>query len=188
MVPERMTIPPNEAQFLESRKFQAVEICQWYGVPPHKLGVLDRSTWNNIEHQELEFVTDTVQPWVTQFEEEANLKLFGRVNRGVVYTKFNMAALLRGDIKTRFGAYEIGHRNGWLCANEIRAFEEMNPIPLGNMYVMQGQMMTRQQIKEGKQKDAGAPAAEPSDDDEPTDPNDRLMDSARMLNLARTSK
>lgn len=192
----RMSIPPNEAQFLESRKFQVIEICRWFGVPPHKLAALDRSTWNNIEHQELEFVTDTIQPWVTQIEEEVNLKLFGRVNRGVLYSKFNMAALLRGDAKSRWEVYEIGHRNGLLCADEIRSFEEMNPIPkgLGKIYVMQGQMVTREQVKEGKQlkADSKAPADSPSDTPEeadpmPGDPNDRMMDAGRLLNLARKS-
>lgn len=186
MEPERMSIPPNEAQFLESRKHQIMDICRWFGVPPHKVGALDRSTWNNIEHQELEFVTDTVQPWVTQFEEEANLKLFGRVNRGVLYTKFNLSALLRGDAKSRSEVYEIGHRNGWLCADEIRAFEEMNPLPkgLGKMYVMQAQMATREQIKEGKQQKT-APNPGDAVDEPPTDPVDRLIDAARVLNLAR---
>lgn len=189
----RISVPPNEAQFLESRKFQVIDVCRWYGVPPHKLAALDRATWNNIEHQELEFVTDTIQPWVTQFEEEANLKLFGRVNRGVLYTKFNLSALLRGDVKTRYGAYEIGHRNGWLCADEIRAFEEMNPLPkgLGKLYVMQGQMITREDIKAGKQLKSAEKPAEPETETEPSPPEgeveDRLMHSTRMLNAARKS-
>jgi len=193
MTANRMSVPPNEAQFLESRKFQVEEICRWFGVPPHKVGALDRATWNNIEHQALEFVTDTIQPLVTQIEEEVNLKLFGRVNRGVLYSKFNMAALLRGDSKSRWEVYEIAHRNGLLSADEVRAFEEMNPIPkgLGKIYVMQGQMVTREQVKEGRQDPKAAPGPQsPTEDEDPAsaDPTDRMMNAGRMLNVARERK
>lgn len=184
---ERLSIPPEDAQFLESRKFSVLDVCRWFGVPPHKVMALDRSTWANIEHQELEFVVDAIQPSVTQFEQEADLKLFGRVNRGVLYTKFNMAALLRGDMKSRYEAYEIAHRNGWLSANEIRALEEQNPIPNGNMYVMQAQMATREQIKRGQPSSAGTP--DPSATDPTTDPTADPMSNAiragRVLNSAR---
>jgi HK97 family phage portal protein len=184
MTAQRMSVPPDEAQFLESRKFQVEEICRWFGVPPHKVGALDRATWNNIEHQALEFVTDTIQPLVTQIEEEANLKLFGRVNRGVLYSKFNMAALLRGDSKSRWEVYEIAHRNGLLSADEVRAFEELNPLPkgLGKIYVMQGQMVTREHVKDGKQETAQPPELDAPP--ETTDPIDRLT-AARMLNMAK---
>lgn len=186
MKPERIGIPPDEAQFLESRKHQVLDICRWYGVPPHKLAALDRATWNNIEHQALEFVTDTIQPWVTQFEEEANLKLFGRQQRGVFYTKFNLSALLRGDVKTRYEAYEIAHRNGWMNGDDIRALEDMNPIPngLGKMYVMQGQMVTREQVKAGKQ-DPEPSVPTDGDDQVRQDPIDASLRAGRVLNAAR---
>jgi HK97 family phage portal protein len=192
---ERMSIPPDEAQFLESRKFSVLEICRWYGVPPHKVMALDRATWANVEQLGLEFVTDTIQPWVTQFEQEADLKLFGRVNRGVFYTKFNLAALLRGDMKSRYEAYEIAHRNGWMNANEIRALEELNPIPNGGMYVMQAQMTTREQIKKGPQAKQGVPgdpnATDPSADpaNDPTnDPVTNALRAGRVLNTARRTR
>lgn len=196
LTPQQMSIPPDEAQFLESRKHHPIEICRWFGVPPHKVFQLERATWNNIEHQNLEFASDAVQPIVTQFEQEADLKLFGRVNRGVLYTKFNMAALLRGDQKSRFEAYEIGHRNGWLNADEIRALEDMNPIPggLGKLYVMQAQMTTRQHIKEGKQPKVAPSPGDPIDDpvtsDDPLkdDTVDNVMRSKRVLNVARSRK
>lgn len=192
MVPERMAIPPDEAQFLESRKFQPIEICQWFGVPPHKVFALDRATWNNIEHQELEFVSDAVQPVVTQMEQEADLKLFGRINRGVLYTKLNMAALLRGDLKSRNEAYEIGHRNGWLNADEIRALEDMNPLPggLGKIYVMQAQMVTRQTVKAGKQPKVTPQPGDPVEDDEGDGPPspEAVARALRMVNLARSQQ
>jgi HK97 family phage portal protein len=188
--PVRMTIPPDEAQFLESRKFQPIEICRWFGVPPHKVFALDRATWSNIEHQELEFVSDAVQPIVTQMEQEADLKLFGRVNRGVLYTKLNMAALLRGDLKSRYEAYEVAHRNGWLNADEIRGLEDLNPLPkgLGKLYVMQAQMMTREQIKEGKQAEPAPSPSDPIEEAEPPPDEEVIARARRMVNLARSHK
>lgn len=188
MSTERTSIPPNEAQFLESREHQAIDICRWFGVPPHKVFALDRATWSNIEHQELEFVSDAIQPIVTQLEEETNLKLFGRVNRGVLYTKFNMAALLRGDMKSRYEAYEVAHRNGWINADEIRGLEEMNPLPsgLGKMYVMQAQMVTRQQIKEGKQGKTVPSPGDPVPQDTPAD--ETVARALRIVNMARNMR
>jgi HK97 family phage portal protein len=159
MTYQRIGIPPNDAQFIESRNAQVIDICRWYGVPPHKLAELGRATWANIESQGIEFVTDTLQSWITQFEEEANIKLFGRQQRGLFYTKFNLAALLRGDMSTRFNAYAIAHNNGWLSANEIRALEEMNPIKDGDMYLVPANMMTRENMK--------APPKPPESPEEP---------------------
>jgi HK97 family phage portal protein len=168
----RMGIPPNDAQFLESRTAQVLDICRWYGVPPHKLAELGRATWANIESQGIEFVTDTLQSWITQFEEEANIKLFGRQQRGVFYTKFNLAALLRGDMASRYAAYAVAHNNGWLNGDEIRAFEELNPIPggLGKLYLVPANMMTREQMEKGP--------AEPK----PPTPEAALAKSLKKLN------
>lgn len=164
----RIGVPPEDAQFLDSRKIAVLDICRWYGVPPHKVASMDRATYNNIEHQEIEFVTDTIQPWVTQFEEEANLKLFGRQQRGVLYTKFNLAALLRGDMKTRYEAYKIAHDNGWLNGDEIREFEELNPIPkgLGKMYVVPSNMTTRERMKTGEVQPGQTTSPDPLPDAE----------------------
>jgi HK97 family phage portal protein len=148
---EKMGIPPNDAQFLESRTAQVLDICRWYGVPPHKLAELGRATWANIESQGIEFVTDTLQSWITQFVEEANIKLFGRQQRGVFYTKFNLAALLRGDMTSRFNAYAVAHNNGWMSANDIRGLEELNPIKDGDLYIVPANMVTREQMKKGPQ-------------------------------------
>lgn len=176
---EKLSVAPEEAQFIQSRNVTVLDICRWYGVPPHKLAALDRATFNNIEHQEIEFVTDTIQPWVTQLEEEVNLKCFGRQQRGVYYTKLNMAALLRGDLKTRYEAYQIGHTNGWLSANDIRALEDMNPITNGNMYLVPANMTTRERMKSG---DIGASSGNqlPGDTAEPTeDPQTAFRNSLK---------
>lgn len=195
MKPERIGIPPEEAQFLQSRQITILDICRWYGVPPHKVASLDRATWSNIEHQEIEFVTDTIQPWVTQLEEEANIKLFGQRTRGTMYTKFNLGALLRGDMKSRYEAYAIASQNGWMCADDIRELEEMNPIPNGKMYLVPSNMVTRQQMKQGKTlKQAISPAQDDESGDSQQSPNpdappeDKLtaaLRKQRVLNKAR---
>jgi len=131
---EALTLPNDEAQFLESRQFQVEEICRWYRVPPHKVGSLTRATWGNIEHQSIEFVTDCLVPWVQRMEHEANTKLFGRNLRGVRYSKLNVSALLRGDMKARFEAYAQALQNGWMSPNEVRELEDQNPYTGGDTY------------------------------------------------------
>lgn len=178
----KLTVPPEEAQFVQSRNVNVLDICRWFCVPPHKVAALDRATYNNIEHQGIEFVTDAVLPDVTQMEEEVNLKCFGRQQRGVLYTKMNLAALLRGDMKARYESYQIGHQNGWLNADEIRSLEEMNPIPsgLGKLYIVPSNFTTRERMKVGEPAKPARPAVEPEpDDDSADDPQDRFRESIR---------
>lgn len=141
--------PLEDLQFLESRKFQVTEIARWFRVPPHKLGDLERATFTNIEHQSLEFVTDTLVPWISRLETEAQIKLIGRNNRaGRLYTKINVAGLLRGDIKSRYEAYGTGRDKGWLSANDIRELEDMNPVPGGDEYLVQSQMVPQDMLRD----------------------------------------
>jgi HK97 family phage portal protein len=142
-------LPLTSLQFLESRKFQVSEVARWFRVPPHKLADLERSTFSNIEHQSLEFVTDTLVPWITRLETEAQIKLVGRNNRmGRIYTKINVNGLLRGDIKSRYEAYGVGRDKGWLSANDIRELEEMNPVSGGDEYLVQSQMVPQDMLRE----------------------------------------
>lgn len=187
----KLTIPPNDAQFVESRNVSVLDICRWFGVPPHKVAALDRATFNNIEHQGIEFVTDAVLPDITQMEQEVDLKCFGRQQRGVFYTKMNTAALLRGDQKTRYEAYKIGQDGGWLNGDEIRAFEELNPIPggLGKFYILPANFTTRERMKSGQVQQQSAPPqdrepSEPGSDDQDLD--NRLRQSIRALKPVRS--
>ena len=146
---EKLELPLAAMQFLESRKFQIQEIARWFRVPPHKLADLERATFSNIEHQSLEFVTDTLVPWISRLETEAQIKLIGRNNRANrVYTKINVSGLLRGDIKSRYEAYGVGRDKGWLSANDIRAFEDMNPVAGGDDYLVQGQMVPADMLRD----------------------------------------
>lgn len=140
------TIPPDDAQFLETRKFQRSEIAAIYRVPPHLIGDLERATFSNIEHQSLEFIQYSMLPWMTRFEQEFNRKLLGEG----YFCKFLVAALLRGDMKSRYEAYNTGLRAGFLCQNEVRELEEMNPVPGGDVYRVQAQMVPLTQLEGGE--------------------------------------
>jgi HK97 family phage portal protein len=135
---EKISIAPNEAQFIETRKFQVSEIARWYRVPPHMIGDLERATFSNIEHQALEFVTHTLRPWLVRFEQEFNRKLFPSSSAGEaneLYCEFNVDGLLRGDINSRGNYYTKGRQWGWLSANDIRRLENMEPIDGGDQYL-----------------------------------------------------
>lgn len=120
-----MGVPPEEAQFLETRKFQTTEIARIYRVPPHMIADLERATFSNIEHQSINFVVHTMMPWLVKWEQEINRKLFADKN---YYAEFTVAGLLRGDTKSRFEAYASGINAGWMTRNEARKFENMPPI------------------------------------------------------------
>lgn len=124
---EKVSISPDEAQFIETRKFQVSEIARWYRVPPHMIGDLDKATFSNIEHQALEFVTYTLRPWLVRFEQELRRKLFFGVYK-TQYAEFNVDGLLRGDVKSRSDYYIRGRQWGWLSANDIRRLENMEAI------------------------------------------------------------
>ena len=140
----RISMPNNEAQFLETRKFQVSEICRIYRVPPHMIGDLDRATFSNIENQSISFAVHTIRPWLVRIEQAMNRALFPEKEKGVFYVRFNMDGLMRGDYKSRMEGYAIGRQNGWLNANDIRELENMNPIPDeegGNAYLVNGNMI-----------------------------------------------
>ncbi|MCP8970564.1 phage portal protein [Ectobacillus ponti] len=140
---KQIGIPPEDSQFLESRKFQIAEIARIYRVPLHMLAELDRSTNNNIEHQSIEFVKHTIRPWAIKIEQEINSKLLLPRERKKYFCSFDMDDLLRGDMLSRYNAYQIARQNGWMSANDIRAKENQNPIPKeqgGNEYMVNSAM------------------------------------------------
>ena len=125
---KQQSLPPDDAQFLQTRKFQLSEIARIFRVPPHFIGDLDKATFSNIEHQSIEFVVHTIRPWIIRIEQELNYKLFGRNELGKFYSEFKLDGLLRGDTKSRYESYAIARNWGWLSANDIRALENMNPV------------------------------------------------------------
>lgn len=141
---ERVSIPNSDAQFLETRKFQVSEICRLFRVPPHMVGDLERATFSNIEHQSIEFTVHTIRPWVKRIEQGMDRQLLLPSEKREYFVGFNIDGLLRGDYKSRMEGYAVGRQNGWLSANDIRAMENMNPIPAeegGNLYHMNGSMI-----------------------------------------------
>lgn len=144
-------IPPEDAQFLETRKFQLNEIARIYRVPPHKVGDLDRSTNNNIEHQSIEFVVDTIRPWLVRWEQATRMQLFTPEGRKEYFAEYLIDGLLRGDIESRYNAYQTGRQNGWLSADDIREKENMNPLPngQGKIYLVNGNMIPIEKAAEG---------------------------------------
>ena len=138
-----MSIPPEEAQFLETRKFQIDEIARIFRVPPHMVGDLEKSSFSNIEQQSLEFVKYTVGPWVARWEQSLSQALLLPSEKTRYTIKYNLDGLLRGDYESRMNGYAVGRQNGWLSANDIRELENMNRIPAeegGDEYLINGNM------------------------------------------------
>ncbi len=139
-----LSMPNNEAQFLETRRFQVEEICRIYRVPPHMVGDLSRATFSNIEHSSIDFAVHTIRPWLVRIEQAMNRALFPDREKGRFYVQFNLDGLMRGDYKSRMEGYAIARQNGWMSANDIRELENQNPIPAeegGDAYLCNGNMI-----------------------------------------------
>jgi len=136
----QLTIPPEAAQMLESRKFQIADIARYFGVPLHKIQDLEKATFSNIEEQNIEFVVDLIRPWCVRIEQVIQIKLIDILKvffpKDEYFAKFNVDGLLRGDIKSRYEAYAIGRQWGWLSANDVRELEDMNAIENGDQYLV----------------------------------------------------
>ena len=140
---QQIGIPPEEAQFLETRKFQINEIARLYRIPPHMVGDLDKSSFSNIEQQSLEFVKYTLDPWVIRWEQALMRSLLLPAEKEKYFVKLNVDGLLRGDYQSRMNGYATARQNGWMSANDIREMEDLNPIPEedgGNLYLINGNM------------------------------------------------
>jgi len=141
---ERISMPNNEAQFLETRKFQVDEICRIFRVPPHLVGDLEHATFSNIEHQSISFGVHTIRPWLVRIEQSMNRALFSESEKGRFFIRFNMDGLMRGAYKERMEGYAIARQNGWMSANDIRELESLNPISDadgGDDYLVNGNMV-----------------------------------------------
>lgn len=139
-----IAIPLEQAQFLETRKFQVDEIARIFHVPPHMIGDLERSTFSNIEQQSLEFVKYTLNPWVCRWEQALTRSLLSPKEKREYSIKFNVDGLLRGDYQSRMNGYAVGRQNGWMSANDIRELENMDKISEeqgGNLYLVNGNMI-----------------------------------------------
>ena len=139
-----ISISPNEAQFLETRKFQIDEIARIFRVPPHMVGDLEKSSFSNIEQQSLEFVKYTLEPWIVRWEQSIFRSLLSRNEKSSYFVKFNVDGLLRGDYASRMSGYATARQNGWMSANDIRELENLDRIPTekgGDLYLVNGNML-----------------------------------------------
>jgi len=152
-------IPPDDAQFLETRKYQVTEIARLFRVPPHMLADLDRATFSNIEHQSIEFVVYTLRPWLVRIEQSIKRDLMSGAERNEYFAEHLVDGLLRGDIASRYQAYSIGRQNGWLSADDIRNLENMNPLPGGDG---KAYWMPMNMVEVGVEQKALAPGPSPT--------------------------
>ena len=139
-----ISISPEQAQFLETRKFQINEIARIFRVPPHMVGDLEKSSFSNIEQQSLEFVKYTLDPWVIRWEQSIHRTLLTADEKKVYFVKFNVEGLLRGDYQSRMSGYATARQNGWMSANDIRELENLDRIPAedgGDLYLINGNML-----------------------------------------------
>ena len=138
-----IAISPEQAQFLETRKFQINEIARIFRIPPHMVGDLEKSSFSNIEQQSLEFVKYTLEPWLVRWEQSMVRSLLSQKEKQKYFIKFNVDGLLRGDYQSRMNGYAIGRQNGWMSANDIRSLENLDLIPEekgGNLFLINGNM------------------------------------------------
>lgn len=138
-----ISISPEQAQFLETRKFQINEIARIFRVPPHMVGDLEKSSFSNIEQQSLEFVKYTLEPWLVRWEQSMVRSLLTQSEKREYFIKFNVDGLLRGDYASRMSGYAAARQNGWMSANDIRELENLDRIPAeegGDLYLINGNM------------------------------------------------
>lgn len=166
-----ISISPEQAQFLETRKFQINEIARIFRVPPHMVGDLEKSSFSNIEQQSLEFVKYTLNPWIVRWEQSLSRILFTEHEKQEYFFKFNVEGLLRGDYESRMNGYATARQNGWMSANDIRELENLDRIPAqsgGDLYLINGNMLPLDK--------AGAFADIPTDDGKEDEADEEILE------------
>ena len=174
-----MGIPQQDAQFLETRRFQVEEIARAFRVPPHMIADLSRSTNNNIEQQSQEFVTYCLTPWLTRWEQSIARDLIDDAERETVFVEFLLDALLRGDTTTRYSAYSVGVQNGFLTRNEVRLRENLNPVDGGNELLVPVNMIPADQLGKLPQPAPTGQKPPPNDQKQPQNDQKELKNAFR---------
>lgn len=141
-------INPADAQLLESRGFNVEEVCRWFRVPPFMVGHSEKSTsWGTgLEQQMIGFLTFTLRPWLTRIEQAINKDLLSPVDQLRYYAEFNVDGLLRGDTAARASFYSTALQNGWMNRNQVAAKENAPPIPGGDVYTVQSNLVPLDQL------------------------------------------
>ena len=126
-------VEPNSAQFLETRQFQILEVCRWFKLPPHKLAHLSDATFSNVEQQNVDYFVSAIRPWLVLWEQELTRKLVRPLERSIQAIEHSVEGFLRGDSAARAAFYRALFDLGAITPNEIRAYENMNPLPGGDL-------------------------------------------------------
>lgn len=184
----RVGMSSQDTQWIETRKFQLEEIARIFRVPPHLIGHLERATFSNIEHQGLEFVTHTILPWLKRWEQAIAARLMTAQERNLYYSEFLVDGLLRGDIATRYNAYAVGRQWGWLSADDVRRFENMDALPnqQGAKYLVPLNMIDASRLddyllKTGNPNASVASNSDDEDDDDELEPLDYVEESRKTF-------
>jgi HK97 family phage portal protein len=165
---EKWTISPEESQFLASRTFQIPEIARWFNLPPHKLKDMGRATWGNVESEGISFVTDSILPWVIRLEQAYGMQILTKSDkdlsgRGRLYFKHSLDGLLRADSAARGTFYKELFNIGVLSINDIRAFEDLDPIEGGDIHLIPMNMVPLEDAGKPKEVKPGALPQIPED-------------------------
>ncbi len=183
----KLGLDAKETQLIEAHQSLVLEVCRWFGVPAHKVLQLENATFSNIEHQAIEFVNETVKPWVQRFEYEANYKLFGEANRQGLYTRMNLLGLLRGDHAARVSFYRQMFDMGAYSPNHILELEDENTIgPDGDKHLVQLNLTTLEKAGEQPIPPPAAPAR-PAPKQEISDLPDDIHSETALIAAARIS-
>lgn len=181
-----ISISPNEAQFLETRKFQIDEIARIFRVPPHMVGDLEKSSFSNIENMSREFVTYTLSPWMVRWEQSLSKALLNEEEKKSYFFKFNVDGLLRGSYHERMQGYSIGIQNGFLCPNDVRELEDLDLIPEdagGYKFMVNGNMVDLANV--GAAYQSNTPTTQPS---ETTEEETQTSEKEETTNTKRRRK
>lgn len=135
------TIPPNDAQFLETRQFMVPEICRWFRMPPHKVADLSRATFSNIAQQQLEYYTNCLRPWLERWEAAIYRCMLTVEERKNFFAEHIIEGLLRGDFEQQMKGFALGLQNGIYSINEVRGYQNLNSVEGGDDHRVQMQMV-----------------------------------------------
>lgn len=147
-----ISVKPADAQLVEVMQFTVEEVARIFQIPPHKIGHLAKSSFNNIEEQSIEYVQDCLLPWAVRFEQAIDMKVFRQADRGRYFVKFDLNALLRGDIEARKDFYREMLAHGVLSPNDVRRLEDMNPVEGGDVRMVQSNLIDIRYLEQFSQK------------------------------------
>ncbi|MDD7465542.1 MAG: phage portal protein, partial [Actinomycetaceae bacterium] len=184
-------ISPEQAQFLETRKFQINEIARIFRIPPHMVGDLEKSSFSNIEQQSLEFVKYTLEPWVIRWEQAITKTLLSADEKPRVFVKFNLEGLLRGDYVSRMNGYATARQNGWMSANDIRGLENLDLIPEdqgGDLYLVNGNMLPLGLAGVYANKEQAQQQTEPEPEQQEQEPDEQEQQQKEEANESKNRR